>query len=502
MTGHLKSVGRYYHMVFSYQNNSGEWQTKSETTGLLRKGNKKKAQAMLNARLVELEETLESSKENETSFIAEIASAAQSEVKGYLRDAEGQFVFLFSYIGTDGTRQKRERVSGLPVEDNKRKSEAMLKKLVEEINTAREQLLKGQEQPTQLEQEVLIDIKDSYNPPLNHAVYSQFPQYKMLLDGYEHFLNHVAVNHVKQSTLTEYKKVFNRHIKSFELFQGVETHSLSRGLVSAFCDAKVKEMAPTSVRKISSNIHKFFNYLISIEYVRFNPTDNVIIPKGKKYKHNDPYDLPMLKELLNRFEGDTLEHVVLFTCTYGFRRSEIVGIKEKAFDFKNDTLKIHHTGVVDGNTKVIYEDSTKNDEERLYPLTPQVKESALWLIEQKKLNRAMLKSKYYDSPYLFTWSDGRPFHPNYLTKHFTRIMKKNSDLPYLRLHDLRHSVAYVLRREGLDAKDIQIWLGHSDVTTTLRIYSHILDQDMEDMKNIMQSVAQFEKSTKNYDRER
>ena len=54
MTGSLRVKNGIYQLVFSYKDNSGRWRTKSETTGLKEKGNKRRAQALLDARLREL----------------------------------------------------------------------------------------------------------------------------------------------------------------------------------------------------------------------------------------------------------------------------------------------------------------------------------------------------------------------------------------------------------------------------------------------------------------
>ena len=45
-------------------------------------------------------------------------------------------------------------------------------------------------------------------------------------------------------------------------------------------------------------------------------------------------------------------------------------------------------------------------------------------------------------------------------------------LPEIRFHDLRHTAGSLLLAQGVNIKQIQEFLGHSDVTTTLNIYTH------------------------------
>jgi integrase len=49
---------------------------------------------------------------------------------------------------------------------------------------------------------------------------------------------------------------------------------------------------------------------------------------------------------------------------------------------------------------------------------------------------------------------------------------RKAELPTLRIHDLRHSCAALLLGEGVSAQTVSNLLGHSEVKTTLNIYSH------------------------------
>ena len=73
---------------------------------------------------------------------------------------------------------------------------------------------------------------------------------------------------------------------------------------------------------------------------------------------------------------------------------------------------------------------------------------------------------------MFTWPDGRLYHPRCVTDAFQKVLRDNG-FPKMRFHDLRHSTASILYDKGWDLKDIQICLGHADIETTGNIYTHI-----------------------------
>ncbi len=62
---------------------------------------------------------------------------------------------------------------------------------------------------------------------------------------------------------------------------------------------------------------------------------------------------------------------------------------------------------------------------------------------------------------------------NLLRGSFWPLLER-AGLPHMRFHDLRHSCASLLLAEGVHPKVVQEMLGHSSISVTLDIYSHVL----------------------------
>ena len=222
-------------------------------------------------------------------------------------------------------------------------------------------------------------------------------------------------------------------------------------------------------------MHKALKYAVRHNLIAANPMDRVERPKAQKFVGSF-YSVAELEALFEAAKGDPLEFPILMAAFYGLRRSEIVGLKWKSVDFENNIITINHTVLqakCDGELKLLYKDRTKNMSScRSMPLVPQYRELLLKLKEQQKQNRKLCGNSYIDSDYICVNPMGGLYTPNYITQHFSLLLKKHN-LRHIRFHDLRHTCASLLLKNGISMREIQEWLGHSNFTTTAGTYAHL-----------------------------
>lgn len=86
--------------------------------------------------------------------------------------------------------------------------------------------------------------------------------------------------------------------------------------------------------------------------------------------------------------------------------------------------------------------------------------------------KLLLGEAYQDHGLVFCREDGTMLDPRNFTRHFQNLLIK-AGLPKVRLHDLRHTHASLLLARGVHPKVVQERLGHSSITMTLDLYSHL-----------------------------
>lgn len=111
---------------------------------------------------------------------------------------------------------------------------------------------------------------------------------------------------------------------------------------------------------------------------------------------------------------------------------------------------------------------------RTLPLVPQFREMLLerysFQEECKRVCGKCYNKEYLD--YVCVDEMGNLLNPDYITQCFSRLLEK-TELRHIRFHDLRHTCASMLLKNGVPMKQIQEWLGHSDFSTTANIYAHL-----------------------------
>lgn len=246
-------------------------------------------------------------------------------------------------------------------------------------------------------------------------------------------------------------------------------------------------LSPKTIRHYHTFISDVMSFAIESGMISDNPCRNVVLPKLCR-KEKEIYSLEELEEflnLLNELDGDEMKYKIFFMLAVygGMRKGEILGLEWKDIDFDYCTIDIMRSSLYTPKTKTGSGQMT-NQGKGTYTDTPKTKGSVRtlklpdfifdMLREYKQWQdgqRTALGDQWQDYDRLFTCYNGAPMSPSTPSNWLTRFQAKNG-LRRVTTHSFRHLNASILIYENLDAKTVSACLGHSNVTTTLDIYTH------------------------------
>lgn len=164
-------------------------------------------------------------------------------------------------------------------------------------------------------------------------------------------------------------------------------------------------------------------------------------------------------------------YVVAVAC--GLRIGEILALKWEDIDFVAGRLQVRRQlQWNDGEPRFTEPKSAKS--RRSVAMAQVVADALKEHKERQEAERIAAGEAWQDWGLVFTTTVGTPLNPsNVRNRSFVRILER-AGLPQIRLHDLRHSCATLLLTKGVHPKLVQEQLGHSQISITLDLYSHVL----------------------------
>ncbi|GEP63120.1 site-specific integrase [Clostridium beijerinckii] len=367
-------------------------------------------------------------------------------MEGSVRKKGSRWYYSFELPSIDGKRKRIERCGG------KTKKEAL-----EALNEAMYKYANGFVEPKKL-------TYDAY-----------------VTDWLEDYIK----ENRKINTYERYKSIYEHKIKPY-IWQYL-LKDLKPILIEKLLSAeKKKGLSNTTLEGIYGVINNSLNRAVRLQIINDNICKFIEKPKRNKFISNtlsiDEFNLLLSSLDPNEYADYAFKLCLIVTMELGLRRGEVAGLEWSNIDFASNIVNITNnliytnTSVEIGTPKTIESERSISISNELLDLLKSHKK--IQNLNKLEYGENYIKNKFNNREYdfIFTWKSGQYIHPNYYTLKFRRLVEKSGLNKKVRFHDLRHSNATLLLQEGIDFKIIQTRLGHSDISTTLNIYSHVTNE--------------------------
>jgi integrase len=269
----------------------------------------------------------------------------------------------------------------------------------------------------------------------------------------------VAAISLRPKTLESYESLLRNHIHP-ELGT-IKLDAFRPEMLQRFYKQKLASgLSNRTVRYIHAIVHRTLDQAVRWGLVSRNVADftNPPTPKRRQMKVYTP---EQIKRFLATAQEDRLYPLWTLTLGCGLRRGEVLGLHWEDVDLERGVIHIRFAVQQINNIPTLTEVKTTSSR-RSIP----VPQFALTPLQE-------LHSQVSGTGLVFHTRTGKPISPSNLVRSFKALLHR-AELPNIRFHDLRHTTASLLLKANVHPKTVQTILGHSQISVTMDIYSHVM----------------------------
>jgi integrase len=230
-------------------------------------------------------------------------------------------------------------------------------------------------------------------------------------------------------------------------------------------------LSPRTVLSHHKLLHKALKMAVKWQILTRNVCDAVEPPRAKAFEAA-VCDEVQAGSVLGVFVGTDLYIPVLFTLATGLRRGEVLALRWKDLDKEAMTITINQALIATTTGPIFKKPKTKKSR-RVIALPGNIMGELERHDKKQIAQRLLLGKAYLNNGLICALADGTPWHPNTFSDAFGKTLVR-SGLKKIRFHDLRHTHASLLLKQGVHPKVVSERLGHSNIGITMDLYSHIM----------------------------
>lgn len=268
------------------------------------------------------------------------------------------------------------------------------------------------------------------------------------------------------NTYEMYRSCIHTHI--VPQIGAVRLNALKKHMIQTMLNEVVESGSQRTAEIIRLTMKQLISAAIDEQYIYADVSRGLTLPERtrKEKRALTDEEIKKIQTADLTLRERTLIELLLYA---GLRRGEALGLSPKDIDFKRNTISISKTVIFKGNTPEI-KDTPKSDSGiREIPIPSNLKATLQEYLQSRIGESYLLTMERRNS--LITKSSFRKLWDN--------IIKKTGLDKDVTAHILRHTYSTKLFYGGIDAKTAQYLLGHSSISMTLDIYTHLQKDNTE-----------------------
>ncbi len=237
-------------------------------------------------------------------------------------------------------------------------------------------------------------------------------------------------------------------------------------------------LSSATIRYVHAVLRRALKQAVVRGLVPRNVAEGASLPR-RGQKEVQAFTPEEVKGFLEACKGERLEALFVLAVTCGCRQAELVGLRWADVDLVAGRLTVRRQVQRSRDGSGMITGPTKNKKSRTIRLGMVAVEALVAHRERQAKEVASAKGLWGDPDLVFASTIGTSLDSSNIVSRSFKPLLKSAGLPDIRFHDLRHACATLLLSEGVPVKVVQEVLGHSSVSVTMDVYSHVLP-DMQE----------------------
>lgn len=274
---------------------------------------------------------------------------------------------------------------------------------------------------------------------------------------------------VAPQTLKDYRQIVKNHIAPALGKLTLEQVTPQR-IQSLLNEKHAGGLAPRSVQYVHAVLRAALRKAVEWNLVARNAALAAKPPRVTP-KEVQALTLDQAKAILEAFKGQPLEALVTTALALGLRQGEVLGLRWSDLDLDTGAVEVRYQVERRDGVWTFAELKTEKSR-RTLPLPPFLVTALREHRARQLEHRLALGPQWTDLNLVFPNPWGLPRSGSRVTHDFQDQLAR-ARLSRMRFHDLRHGAATLMRAQGADLRTIMEVLGHSTISITANLYTHI-----------------------------
>ncbi|GAA7073413.1 site-specific integrase [Helicobacter pylori] len=270
---------------------------------------------------------------------------------------------------------------------------------------------------------------------------------------------------LKQTSINSLENVFNSVFRVMDLKEGDKLKKITQEKIAKYHEETLKHYKKNTIHNLNANLKSFLEFCKQEGFIEKNPYFAITLKNAKEAKAIEPFSLEEVKTILENAPSLRLKAFLMVAFLTGLRTGEQLALMWEDIDFNEKTI------IINKSLNELGQITTPKNK-------PSVREVDL-LEPVGKILKELQESEPANKKFVFI---SMPKRSTMFQRAF-RALLRALNLKDRKLYTTRHTFASLMLSQGEEAMWVSKTLGHKDLNTTYKTYSHYIPkQDKERAK--------------------